>query len=93
MAIFRENYVLKDHIACCVVFLSKKSLSMRSGSHFFPPNDGKIGLYSTSSRKDRCQSSCNCTQRWKLINEGPPSILETCFVIKSINDAVCLFFT
>ena len=57
---------------------------------FSPSDDGKIGLYSTSSEKDRCQSSCKCTQCWKLINEGPPSMNETCFVIESINDAfVC----
>ena len=61
--------------------------------NFFPPNDEKMGLYSTNSRKDRCQSSCKCTQCWKSINYMPPSMLKMCFVIEFINDALCLFLT
>ena len=41
MGIFREKYILKGHIACCVAFLPKKNWSMRSGSHFSPSDDGK----------------------------------------------------
>ena len=36
MDIFQWKYALKGHIACYEVFLPKKSLSMRFGSHFFP---------------------------------------------------------
>ena len=93
MAIFRERYILKGQIACDVVFLPKKNWSMRSNSHFSPPDDGKISHYRTSSKKNRCQSSCKCTQCWKSINEGTLSMIKTCFVIESINDAFCLFFT
>ena len=35
MAIFREKYVLKGQIACYVVFLPKKNLSMRPVVVFF----------------------------------------------------------
>jgi hypothetical protein len=93
MDLCREKYVLKGHIACYVVFLSKKICSRGLVVISSPSNDGKIGLYSTSSRKVRCQSSCECTQCWKLINEGHPSMNETCFVIESISDAFGLFFT
>jgi hypothetical protein len=37
MDIFKEKYILKGHIACYVVFLPKKNLSMRSSSLFSHP--------------------------------------------------------
>ena len=90
MPIFREKYILKGQIVYFGVFLSKKNWSMRSGSYFFPPDDGRTSLYRTSPGTVRCQSSCKCTQYWKSINEGPLSMIKTCFVIESINDAfVC----
>ena len=93
MPIFREKYILKGQIVYFGVFLSKKNWSMRSGSYFFPPDDGRTSLYRTSPGTVRCQSSCKCTQCWKSINEGPLSMIKICFVIESINDAFCLFFT
>jgi hypothetical protein len=36
MAVFREKYISKGHIACYVVFLPKKNWPKRFDSHFFP---------------------------------------------------------